>query len=320
MARNVMTFIICVAFAVGTAQAKTKRILIVGDSWAMSVSAENHDGFPSKDVFDQVLADSGFPDVETQGKVTAWGGRKASDWVKPKNLSLITQELEAYPSIDIVHLIIGGNDYLTAIQDPTFISKTPEQRSEIWNGIAANIQKIVDTCLAVRSSIRVVIADYDYLDTNAAQTFWHFDFHGASVKQINSWFVELGDKKKEIAAKSERCEYLENWGVLQYWFGSPAKAVSLPGGDINSPMPTGISPDGIHPNDDAHKKLLQNAVDKYYKEWLKTRTSEVAADGWESKRDAETSAKPIFSPLTANGIHSNQWKLQSVAIGVLASS
>lgn len=268
MPRIVITFIACILFALTTAQAKTKRILIVGDSWAMSITAENHDNFPSKDVFDETLAENGLAGVETEGKVTAWGGRKASHWAKPENLALIRQELEAYPTIDIVHLIIGGNDYLTAVQDPEFISKTGEQRSEVWDRIKADIQKIVDTCLSVRDTMRVVIADYDYLDPSAATQFWRFDFRGATVTQLNTWFVELGNKKKEIADATERCEYVNNWGVLQYWFGTPAKSVTLPGGDIASPMPGGISPDGVHPNDAAHKKLLENALDKVYKSWL----------------------------------------------------
>ncbi|MBX7254996.1 MAG: CocE/NonD family hydrolase [Candidatus Hydrogenedentes bacterium] len=279
MLRIVMTFLLAATISLTAAHAKTKRILIVGDSWAMSLSAENHDGFPASDVFDQTLAENGLADVETQGKVTAWGGRKASQWAKPENLALITQELTAYPSIDIVHLIIGGNDFLTAVQDPAFITKTPEERAAVWDGIKANVKKIVDTCLAVRNTIRVVIADYDYLDPVAAAKFWHFDFHGATVTQLNQWFVELGNKKKEIADATDRCEYLNNWGVLQYWFGAPAKSVTLPGGDINSPMPAGISPDGIHPNDAAHKKLLENAINKFYKGWLKTSVSGVDVDG-----------------------------------------
>src|SRR5690606_35720910 len=60
--------------------APTKRILIVGDSWSTSITAENRDGFPAPDVFDDVLKANGLGAYETQGAVTAWSGRKASDW------------------------------------------------------------------------------------------------------------------------------------------------------------------------------------------------------------------------------------------------
>ena len=91
------------------AQEAVKRILIVGDSWAASITAENRDGFPSPDVFDEALKENGLGLFETQGQATAWGGRKASDWARPEHLATIKSELEKHPSIDIVHLIIGGN-------------------------------------------------------------------------------------------------------------------------------------------------------------------------------------------------------------------
>lgn len=246
----------------------TKRILIVGDSWATSITKENRDGFPAPDVFDDVLAANGLGQFETQGAVTAWSGRKASDWAKPQHLAEIVEELEKYPSIDIVHLILGGNDFLKAVQQEDFQRRSTEEREEIWEGVRKNLQLVVDTCLGVREEMRVVIADYDYLDHNAAETFWKMDFRGASVGTLNTWFVELGNQKRAIAENTPRCEYLENWGVFQYWFGIPPKTVTLPGGDIGACMPPGISPDGIHPNEKAHAKLLQNAIDRYYGKWL----------------------------------------------------
>ena len=249
---------------------RTKRILIVGDSWAASISAENRDGFPAPDVFDDTLKANGLGAFETQGKLTAWGGRKASDWAKPKHLAEIRSELLAYPSIDIVHLIVGGNDFLGALNQADFAGKTAEERKVVWDAVARNIQSIVDTCQSVRKDIRVVIADYDYLDHRAAEQFWKMNFHGASVREVNSWFVELGEAKRDIAVATPQCEYIDNWGTLQYWFGEPPRNVPLPGGNLDAPMPKGISPDGIHPNADAHAKLIQNAIDQCYKAWLST--------------------------------------------------
>lgn len=250
------------------AEMPVKRILIVGDSWSASITAENRDGFPAPDVFDDALKANGLGAFETQGKVTAWGGRKASDWAKPKYLDEIRAELMAYPTIDMVHLIIGGNDYLSAVNNADFPASDDARRQALWNGVAKNIQTIVDACLAVRENIRVVIADYDYLDCKAAEEFWKMNFHGASTHDLNTWFVELGETKRAVAKTTPRCEYVENWGTLQYWFGAPRESVPLPGGDINAPMPKGVAIDGIHPGAEAHAKLLQNAIDRYYKPWL----------------------------------------------------
>ena len=76
-----------------------KRILIVGDSWAASIAADAVDtpGFGS---FDAVLDANGLGAYGTQGARTAWGGRKACDWVKAQNLQRITDELSRYATID----------------------------------------------------------------------------------------------------------------------------------------------------------------------------------------------------------------------------
>lgn len=260
--------------------APVQRILIVGDSWAMSITKENHDGFPSEDVFDKALAANGLGAYETRGEKTAWGGRKASDWVKPDNLAIIRAELEAVPTLDIVHLIIGGNDFLAAAGKEDFPREDAAARAMIWDHIVGDIRTIVEACLAVRPEIRVVIADYDYLDPTAANKFWKMDFHGADTRAVNGWFVELGKKKLALAEALDRCEYVQNWGTLQYWFGEPAKAVALPGqapkfepypgGDASLGMPAVVTPDGIHPLFPGHEKLLQNAIDAVYAKWLKT--------------------------------------------------
>jgi len=106
MWRTALTgLVVLVATAALAGEERTKRILIVGDSWAVSITTENRDHFPAPDVFDNVLVANDLGAFGTQGAVTAWGGRKASDWAKPDFLAEIVQELVAYPSIDIVHLI-----------------------------------------------------------------------------------------------------------------------------------------------------------------------------------------------------------------------
>lgn len=266
-----------------------KRILIVGDSWAMSITAENRDGFPANDVFDAALAANGLGHNDTQGAFTAWGGRKASDWARPEHLATIVTELTTYPTIDVVHLIIGGNDFLNLVcTEPVanLRSRTAEQRlAQYWQPIVNAIETIITTCLALRPEIRVVLADYDYLDYSAASAFWGMDFQGASTLELNTWFTELGAAKLALtqslsrqSAYLNRVGYVQNWGTLQYHFGNPPQSVPYPGfppeydpypgGDLSAPMPPGISPDGIHPNDAAHTAMLQNAIDAYYKHWL----------------------------------------------------
>jgi len=263
------------------AQVPVKRILIVGDSWAASIATEGY-GQPGFGSFDQALAENGLKGYVTQGEQTAWGGRKASDWVKPENLERITAELSKYHAIDVVHLVIGGNDFLSkAASGVRIASYTPEQRAEMWDAIIADIEKIVNHCLAQRPDIRVLISDYDYLDPAPAEAAYKFDFGGATTKEVNEAFIELGRRKLELARKTPRCAYVSNWGLLQHCYGYPKPGLPPPGkapgyepyfgGDPASPMPPAAHVgDGVHPNNDAHREMLKNCIEQFYRTWLTT--------------------------------------------------
>lgn len=276
--------LLCLAavLAVGQADAApVKRILIVGDSWAASIATQAV-GYPGFGSFDAALNTNGIGAYSTQGALTAWPGRKASDWVEPQNLAKITQELQTYPTIDIVHLIIGGNDFLNLVAKGVSIASfTPEQRSAFWDAIEADIQTIVDHCLAQRPDIRVLISDYDYLDAAKAEAAYGFNFGGATPRQLNDAFVELGRRKLAVAQRTPRCAYVSNWGVLQHFYDYPAAGLPLPGaapaydpysgGDPDATMPpTASVGDGIHPTDQAHRYMLQRCIDQYYFTWLTT--------------------------------------------------
>ncbi len=236
------------------------RILIVGDSWAASIATENRDGVPVPGVFDAVLTENGLGDVRTRGARTAWGGRKASDWAKAKHLEEIREELTAYPSIDAVHLIIGGNDFLVEVFQRGLAAKSEEERESIFAGIVTDVRVIVKSCLAVRDEIRVVIADYDYLDLQPMKKMLKADTGEADNGTLNTWLRELGMMKKVLALEIDRCYYVDNWGTLQKEFGEAE-------GEPELTMPEGVSPDGIHPNEAGHKALLQNALAATYLDW-----------------------------------------------------
>ncbi len=268
--------IVCFALWVlsGSGSAE-ERILIVGDSWAASIATVQHDGagFGS---FDAVLAANGRGRYTTRGDATAWGGRTSAFWDKTENRAILVSELTNHPTIDIVHLIIGGNDFLTDAKDHDLSNDSVRQSHFLTN--AGHIQNIVNVCLAVRPNIRVVLADYDYLDITRAGLILGTNFNGATQRQFNDWLVELGQYKRVIAQTIDRCEYVQNWGTLQYWYndpagfslpGGPPDYTPYPGGDLNSEMPLEAHVgDGIHPNDQAHRYMLQNAMNSFYLDWL----------------------------------------------------
>lgn len=262
------------------------RILIVGDSWAQSVWVAG--------VMDQALARAGFEDVTSVGESCALGGTRADQWVTPAYQDKIRDALEAHSTVDMVHLIIGGNDVLRRIKEQNvFEVWTAEQRRREWDGIARNIKRIVTHCLAFEQVRHVVLAGYDYLNPATASEVYAllgqtFHFGGMTQEQVNQCFIEHEKSKRDIGLALDNCTYVHNLGLAQYHFNEPPDArrpggppdyEPFPGGDPRRPMPDAAfmtvhfagrdyPGDGIHPNEEAHLVMLDNAVATVYKPLL----------------------------------------------------
>lgn len=244
-----------------------KEILIVGDSWAETIWRFR--------ALDTVLQENGFPSGLTEGgegsgkegNLTAIGGSRAEQWAtnhmdwQLRIKSIISET----PSISIIHLIIGGNDLLKIVSKNNIMETSPELREHQLNIIKNNIQTIVDFCLSLKPDIKVLICDYDYLNIDNAKKVYGWDFGGMSQRQLNEVFFAEGLKKKEIADSTDRCFYIENWGVLNTFYNDDIDSNN----NLNASMPAKADVgDGIHPNVKAHEVMLQRAVDLFYKKFL----------------------------------------------------
>lgn len=103
---------------------KTKRLLLVGDSWPMFMwsGAPGIDPLDPMDppgrVFMRAMEEMGYGQYEEQGRYTAIGTTMALEWAQNQGtvygfgkLDGIRNELAAYPNIDICHVSLSGNDY-----------------------------------------------------------------------------------------------------------------------------------------------------------------------------------------------------------------
>ncbi|MBW7863605.1 MAG: hypothetical protein GX580_12100 [Candidatus Hydrogenedens sp.] len=261
------------------------RILIVGDSWAQGVWVGR--------LMEAALDEAGITGVESVGDTTALGGTRADQWVKPVYQQKILDALKQHPTVDSVHLIIGGNDVLGRVKDANvYETMTEEQRDRTWRAVGRNVEKIVGFCLAQPQVKHVVIGGYDYLNPKTAHEFYmltgqNFDFGGMTQRQVNDCFVAVERHKMEMALRTEGCEYVHNFGLAQHHHGAPADApkpggppdyTPFPGGDPDFPMPDAAfdrveigdrayAGDGVHPSADTHKRMLRNAIDQCYAKW-----------------------------------------------------
>ena len=132
-------------------QAQTPRILLVGDSWAAQVWEAR--------AFQTALQNLDLGQWEERGDLTAIGGTTAAQWATPPFLQLISQELAANPTIDIIHLSVGGNDFLQAPAGTDIITLAVQ--------ILEDTQTIVDHILNIRSHARIAYSIYDYVPAGA---------------------------------------------------------------------------------------------------------------------------------------------------------
>ena len=267
--------------------AATKRILVMGDSWSALMT------HPIAGVlFQQVLDENGYKDCEIYAtEATAVGGSRADQWAsnqKKKDqplgkLDTLRQELEAHPTIDIVFVVIGGNDYLGKAKARNLAEVPAAERSQMWTEVRHNIGKLVDFIQGIRPGLKVVLCDYDYLNIAKAQAApINMNFHGISQADFNEFLLDLGREKLALMQSRANCYYVNNWGLMQRHFGDPDAQIApgqvtapggppaytpYAGGDPKLAGPAkafdqGFGNDGIHLNAAGYKLILKNALDQ----------------------------------------------------------
>ena len=252
-----------VALALSLAQvacAGIPRIMMVGDSWPWFMMLDQS--------FNTALAEAGLGQYEAVGIYTTAPGSTAKEWTQPRWLQILDEQLAAYPSIDIIHLSLGGNDYLRKWQPDMPLDK----RDALFADVRDDIEKVVQHILGVRPNIRVAIVEYDYVNDQRKT---------GGVGALNQAGQILAHMKLEMSKKYERCGYIQDYGLMQYHFGVgdiPPHTVPLPGQAPNfDPFPGGekdmgnadiAMQDKIHLSPKGYHVLARHCIDVLYKDWL----------------------------------------------------
>lgn len=243
------------------AQAATPRILLVGDSWAYLLYANRS--------FQKALQETGLGEYEEVGLYTAIPGSTSKQWTNPVWLDMITKELDRYPTIDIVHVSLGGNGFLRQWNGKT----TPADRDKLFQGITDEIEVVVRHCLSVRDNIRVTINNYDYVN----------DTNDSTIAELNQAGMVLSAMKRDLAGElGPRVRYIHNYGLMQYHFGIPGVAKPhevpypgqypdwdpWPGGNKEYGNPPEAMLDKIHLSAEGYHLLARHCIDVVYRDWL----------------------------------------------------
>ncbi|MCL4235722.1 MAG: hypothetical protein KJ042_14515, partial [Deltaproteobacteria bacterium] len=185
-----------------------ERVVIAGDSWSTGFVPATIDEF----------AERGYGGTIVSWEFTSVPGSTASGWASNDDGLLDTLELvlDLDPPAEILLLSISGNDVHDMIDDgydgwPTFLKNWRKQ------SIVDDTMRIVDTALAGRPQLHVVLIGYDFL---------HYEFNDLvygmgdlSTEEYNLLFAEIGLKELQETYSRPRLHYAHNFGWLQYAVG-----------------------------------------------------------------------------------------------------
>ncbi len=248
------------------------RILLVGDSWPGFMQLFRNFEFSFNDY--PALAGIG-----QRGSQTTEVGIRAREFNTPKYLDRVRQELLAYPTIDVVHLSLGGNDF---VYDSNWTpSLPPDQLASFMDGVNANTEAVIDYILSIRPNIRVAVCGYDFGN--------HQMGSGATIQQSNAVWAQFEYSRLERFGRGHKARtvYVHNLGLMQYYYGIPLATPPIAPGTV--PFPGGVGQDyapfpGGNPSynsplealmdQDMHLTMLgydllaHRCIDEFYGTWL----------------------------------------------------
>jgi lysophospholipase L1-like esterase len=266
-----MGVVLVLALLMSSTAFAVTRVLLVGDSWTQCM-------WDNKNLRDD-WASRGFSTVIEDGDTTAIGGTTAAWWAQSANLALITAELNANANLDIVHLSMGGNDFLAGQSAGGWykgMGSTAEEN--LMDAIKANIDTVIQHILSVRPTASIVICSYDYInlwDTlgiQANQLMWA-NLGQPSPRELNDALRKLGDHQRQLGVSyGDDVTYVNNWGQMHEWTGYnyvfAAGQYAAPWGHPSYPWERACGAnngdDAIHLSDAGYDKIADRCWTSFY--------------------------------------------------------
>jgi lysophospholipase L1-like esterase len=261
--------VLCAALVVWAqaASAAIPKILLVGDSWPWFMMLNQS--------FTTALDEAGLGQYEAVGIYTTAPGSTARQWKRERWLKKIEEELARYPTIDIVHVSLGGNDYLQEWAPDMPL----EERDKLFNGVRDDIEAVVQHILGLRPNIRVAIVEYDYVNATRRK---RSEKGRSTIAELNQAGQILAHMKMEVMKKYERTGYIQTYGLMQYHFGMPPDIAPRtapkpgqwpdfdpwPGGNKELGSPEVSMQDDIHLSPKGYHVLAMHCIDTLYRNWL----------------------------------------------------
>jgi hypothetical protein len=263
------------------------RVLLIGDSWAFFMNADQ--------TFNNIFTKWGFSNYKFVSNGTiAENGAQTDDFLTSTKLDEIKTQLNQNPSIEVVHVSIGGNDVL----GEWAVSWSQAQTDSLKDEVEGRLLAIIDSIKSFKPGIRIVWSGYTY--PNFEEVINDFfipsqhPFYGTWEGMEFPTFLELNtilnDFSAEIAAYAAadpQVDFINATGILQYTFGQAAPlgvapggtyaqySVPLPEGKPDYPSPKssmrdyfGVAKDAFHLSAQGYEDLIGYQFQKFYHKYF----------------------------------------------------
>jgi hypothetical protein len=263
------------------------KVLLVGDSWAWFMHTES--------TINNVFKSWGFSNYKYISNATlAVNGAETDDVMQAVTEVEILNQLTANPSIEVVHLSIGGNDFLGDWK----VSMTQPETDTLQAHVFERLDSIIRFIKTCKPGIHILWSGYVYTNfqeviegasgvgtTNQFYGTWQ-SMEFPTALQFNTLQNSQSAEMKIYANNDPQVEYVEANGLMQYLRGqlTPLEvapggtyapySVSMPYGDPNYPSPQTtmrdyfVFKDCFHLSTQGYKDLVSYQTQKFYHKFL----------------------------------------------------
>ena len=265
------------------------KVLLIGDSWAAFMNTDQ--------TINNAFKNWGHSNYKfVSNSIVSENGAQTDDFQKVSKQNEIVNLINANPSIEVIHLSIGGNDVLGDWK----VSFTPGQTDTLLEQVSERLDSVIRFLKSTKPGIKVLWSGYTYPNFAEVVAMPGFlsgsqhPFYGTwdnmeqpTFTELNTMLNRFSDSVTTYAALDPQVDFVKATGLMQYTFGQnaplgiapggtyPAFSVPLPEGDPTYPSPKqsmrdyfGVTLDCFHLSPKGYLDLIEYHTQKYYHKLL----------------------------------------------------
>jgi len=294
-----------------------RKVLLVGDSWAFFMGVDQ--------TINTVLNQWGHSNYTYFTNLTlAENGAETDDFQGASKQAEIAAQLAANPSIEVVHLSIGGNDVLGEWN----INFTQAQTDSLKGAVFARLVDVIEFIKSARPDIRILWSGYMYPNfgeviASAGPLASSHPFYGTwegmgfpTFIQLNQILNDFSDQIETYTNADPQLDFIKAPGLMQYTFGQNSALLIPPGGTyppLTQPLPYGdptypsprnsmrdylITKDCFHLSAGGYRDMISYHTQKFYHKFLMNDQYFLSEGG---NRDGSVSSTGVVAPALKMG-------------------